>query len=68
MYENSKTSWEVLTYAKWNVHCARCFEGQSHKTVPVQRRTPGEKRNFPRSEWTGFSLIVELEPYMLKAY
>ena len=28
---------------------------------------PGELRNFPGT-WTGFSIILELEPYMLEAY
>ena len=43
------------------------YKSYSPSTVPVQQGTTEELGELLQ-EWTGFFAIVELEPYMLKAY
>ena len=44
------------------------WRSSSPSTVPVHRATPEKMGNIPGNAQGSFSIIVELEPYMLKAY
>ena len=65
--KDNNYKWAVLTCANSGVHFTWCFEGRVHQVLYL---CSGGTRKITETFrlWTGFSIIVELGPYMPEAY